>query len=425
MSVNQSEVSARVFSQPDRVMDSVSAMPSEEEISLLDIVIVIVQNRRLILKIAAYTMVIAVIVSLLLPIRYTATTSILPPQQTSSAGSALMAQLGNLSSVASLAGGSLGLKNPNDLQVAMLKSRTVEDAMLDRFHLVELFKVKQRSDARKQLENIVDIDNGAKDGLIRISVTDHDPRRAAEMANGYVEEFKRLSASLAVTEASQRRLFFEQQLTQAKDNLANAEEDLKKTGQKTGLIQLDSQTRATIELLANLRGQIAAKEVEISGMRSFATGENPELQMAEQQLAGLRLQEGKMGAASEGASNALIPKGSMQEAGIEYIRKLRDVKYFETIFDLLARQYEIAKVDEARQGATVQVVDRAIVPDRRSSPKRTLIVLGAAVFGLFLGGIWAFVREGLTRLSNNPAKHQRLESLKQSISRGKKQAIRP
>jgi tyrosine-protein kinase Etk/Wzc len=425
MSVNQSGISASVLSQPERYPDAVSPVPSEGDISLLDILIVIVQHRRLILKIAAYTVVIGVIVSLLLPIRYTATTSVLPPQQGSSAGSALMAQLGGLSSVASLAGGSVGLKNPNDLQVAMLKSRTVEDAMLDRFHLVELFRVKQRSDARTKLEKVVDIDSGAKDGLIRIAVTDRDPRRAAEMANGYVEEFKRLSATLAVTEASQRRLFFEQQLAQAKDNLANAEEDLKKTGLKTGLIQLDSQTRATIELVAELRGEIAAKEVQINAMRSFATGENPELQMAEQQLAGLRSQELKMGAASEGATNALIPKGSMQEAGIEYIRKLRDVKYFETVFDLLARQYEIAKVDEARQGTTVQVVDRAIIPDRRSSPQRTLIVLATAALGLFLGVVWAFAREGLTRLSNNPAEHLRLELLKKSISPGKKQAIRP
>ena len=332
-----------------------------------------------------------------------------------------MAQLSSsLGSVASLAGGSVGLKNPNDLQVAMLKSRTVEDAMVDRFHLMNLFDVKRKSDARKKLEKIVDIDSGIKDGLIRISVTDSDPHRAEEMANGYVEEFKKLSATLAVTEASQRRLFFEQQLVQAKDNLANAEEDLKKTEQKTGLVQLDAQTRATIELLADLRGQIAAKEVQIAGMRSFATGENPDLQVAEQQLAGLHAQEQRMGASSEGATNALIPKGNMQEAGIEYIRKLRDVKYFETIFDLLARQYEVAKVDEARQGAVVQIVDRAIVPDRKSSPQRTLIVLGAAVLGLFFGVAWAFSREGLTRLSNNPAERSRVEELKGLISPDKK-----
>lgn len=416
MSVKQFDQPRSMLAEPQRVVGPTVAISEEQEISLLDILIVVVRDRWLILKTMVCTIVLAMIVSLLLPIRYTATTSLMPPQQSNSAGSGLLSQLSSLGSVASLAGGSLGLKNPNDLQVAMLKSRTVEDAMVDRFHLIDLFKVTRKSDARKKLEKVVDIDSGAKDGLIRISVTDSDPHRAEEMANGYVEEFKRLSATLAVTEASQRRLFFEQQLAQAKDNLATAEEDLKKTEQKTGLVQLDAQTRATIELLADLRGQIAAKEVQIAGMRSFATGENPDLQIAEQQLAGLRAQEQRMGATTEGATNALIPKGNMQEAGIEYIRKLRDVKYFETIFDLLARQYEVAKVDEARQGAVVQVVDRAVVPDRKSFPPRTLIVLGAVVLGFIFGTVWAFSSEGLRRLSNNPAEQARMEELKGLIA---------
>jgi uncharacterized protein involved in exopolysaccharide biosynthesis len=210
-------------------------------------------------------------------------------------------------------------------------------------------------------------------------------------------------------------------LSKAKDDLATAEEELKKTGQKTGLIQLDSQARATIELIAGLRAQIAAKEVQISSMRSFATGENPELQMAQEELAGLRSQAERMGASSESATNALVPKGNMQEAGIEYVRKMRDVKYYETIFELLARQYEIAKVDEARQGSVVQVVDRAIVPDKRSSPQRTLIVLGASVFGVLIGIAWTLSTEGLMRLSNNPAEHARIETLKQLIFRVNKE----
>jgi tyrosine-protein kinase Etk/Wzc len=420
--VNQSEELTEALNQGarGRGTDPVSTESAEENISLLDLAIVIVQNRWLIVKTAFAVALVAVIISLLLPIRYTASTSILPPQQSSSAGAALMAQLGNLGSAASLASGSLGLKNPNDLQVAMLKSRTVEDAMLDRFHLMDLYKSKRRSDARKRFENAVDINDGAKDGLIRISITDGDPRRAADIANGYVQEFKKFSATLAVTEASQRRLFFEQQLSQAKDNLAHAEEELKKTELKTGLIQLDSQARATIELIADLRAQIAAKEVQISSMRSFATGENPDLQLAEQELAGLKSQEEKMGAASEDATNALLPKGNMQEASLEYIQRLRDVKYFETIFDLLARQYEVARVDEARQGSTVQVVDPAIIPDRRSSPQRTLIVLGAFVFGLFLGVAWVFTKVSFTRLSDNPAKRPRLEVLKGLISSEKR-----
>ncbi len=328
-----------------------------------------------------------------------------------------MSQLGGLGSVASLAGGGvLGLKNPNDLQVALLKSRTVEDAMIDRFHLMELFHEKLKSVARKDFEKVAEIDNGSKDGLIHISVTDRDPRRAADMANGYVEEFKKYSAGLAVTEASQRRLFFEQQLIQTKDNLANAEEELKKVEQKTGMIQLDSQARAAIELVAELRGQIAAKEVQISGMRSFATGENPELQLAEQQLATLKSQEEKLRANPGGASNVMIPKGNLQAAGIEYVRKLRDVKYFETIFDLLARQFEVAKIDEAHQGAIVQTVDRAVVPDHRSSPMRSVIVLVAALLGMFVGILLVFVREAVSRISSNPLEQSRVNTLKRLLS---------
>ena len=331
-----------------------------------------------------------------------------------------MMALSSLGSMASLAGGSLGLKNPNDLQVALLKSRTVEDAMVDRFHLLHLYNQKFRSGARKQLELFVDIDNGVKDGLIRISVTDKDPKRSADMANGYVEEFKKFSATLAVTEASQRRLFFEQQLDQAKDNLAKAENNLKIIQQKTGLLQLDAQARSAIELAADLRAQIATKQVEIGAMRSFATGDNPHLQVAEQQLASLQEQEAKMGSTSTGSTNAFLPKGTLQESSIEYIQKLRDVKYYETIFDLMARQYEIAKVDEAREGATIQVVDPAVVPDHRTSPKRTLIVLGFAVLGLFLGILWVFTDEGLTRIAKNPEERAQLETLKELMSSKRK-----
>ena len=391
------------------------AAADEVEVSLLDLLLVLARNRALILKTTLSLTFIGCLLAFLLPTRYTASTAILPPQQTGSAGAALMAQIGNLGSVASLAGGgALGaLKNPNDLQVAMLRSRTVEDAMVDRFHLMELYKEPIRSEARKKLEKWIDIENGAKDGMIRISVTDRDPQLAERMANGYVEEFKRFTGSLAVTEASQRRLFFEQQLVGAKDNLANAEEDLKKTEQQTGVVQLDTQARAVIGSVAQLRAQIAAKEVQIGAMRAYATSENPDLQVAEQELAGLRAQEQKMGASSDEGLNMLpIPKGNMQQAGLDYVRKLRDVKYYETIFDLLARQYEVAKVDEARQGAVIQVVDRAVVPDRHSSPKRLLIIAGATVLGLIFGIVWAFAEKGLERLENNPSERSRLYALR-------------
>jgi tyrosine-protein kinase Etk/Wzc len=417
--VTQSEGSVEVLSQPESSTDLIFA-PRAEEISLMTALLLIVKNRRFIAKITLGVALVAAIISLLLPFRYTASTTILPPQQGGSAGAALMAQLGNLGSVASLAGGLGALKNPNDLQVALLKSRTVEDAMVDRFGLMQLYHRKYKSDTRKKLESQVDIDNGSKDGLIHISVTDSSAQRAADMANAYVEEFKKFTATLAVTEASQRRLFFEQQLAQAKDNLAKAEEELKATEQKTGLIQLDAQARAAIQLIADLRAQVAAKEAQINAMRSYATGENAEMQLAERELAGLRAQEEKMGAASEGTTNALIPKGNMQESQIQFVRKIRDVKYYETIFDLLARQYEVAKVDEARQGSVVQTVDRAIVPDKRSFPLRSLIVLGAALFGLMVGIFWVLAADELTRLSSTPSGMIGLESLKKSFTSQKK-----
>ena len=391
---------------------------AESEISLLDLVIVLARRRRQILRAVLITTLIGIVLAFVLPVRYTATSSILPPEQGPSAGSALLSQLSVLGSLAGGGGSSLGLKNPNDLQVALLKSRTVEDAMVNRFHLLDLYHQKQMFDARNKLEKVVDIETSTKDPLIRISVTDPDPQRATDMANGYVEEFRKLSATLAVTEASRRRLFFEEQLLKAKDDLANAEEDLKRTEQKTGLIQLDSQARAAIESVATLRAQVAAKEVQISGLRLSATPENPQLTVAEEELAALKAQLAKIGSTASGSAPAIVG-GGIQQQGMEYARKMRDVKYFETIFELLARQLEVAKVDEAREGAMIQVVDKAVKPERHSSPKRTLIILGSVVLGLFIGIALAFSSEGLRRLRANPAERERLDALREALPKRK------
>ena len=394
------------------------APEASAEISLLDLLIVLARRRWNLLAGTAAAAALAAIVSFLLPNRFTATTVILPPQQNTSSAVALLGQLGSVNPLASLAGSSLGLKNPNDLQVAMLKSRTVEDAMIDRFNLMALYREKRKSDARKAFEKVVDIEDGIKDGLIRISVTDKDPRRAAEMANAYVEEYKKFSATIAVTEASQRRLFFEQQLVQAKEDLANAEEALKQTQQKTGLIQLDGQARAVIESVAQLRGQVAAKEVQIRAMHQFASEQNPDLQLAEQELAGLQSEVARMGAASgRSTGDFLMPKGSVPAAGLDYVRKLRDVKYNETIFELLAKQFEIAKIDEARQGSVVQLVDKAIPPDKKSSPKRLLIVACSTIGGFVLAIFWVLFSEALRLARKDPRQRDQLSALARSFGR--------
>jgi uncharacterized protein involved in exopolysaccharide biosynthesis len=392
----------------------------DDEISLLDLLIVLAERKLLILGVTAAFAILAIVVSLVLPSRYTATVTLLPPQQNTSMAAALASQLGNLGGLGALAGGSLGLKNPNDMFVAMFKSRTVEDAMVQHFNLMQEYRAKYPSDARKALEKYATVDGSGKDGMIHISVEDRDPRRAADLANGYIDQFRLQSQHLAIGEASQRRLFFEQQLEQAKDNLANAEEAMKETEQKTGVIQLDSQARALIESAASLRAQVAAKEVQIQGMRTYATGENSQVVQAQQELESMRAQLAKLGGSEDSASGGLIvPKGQVPEAGLEYIRKLRDVKYNETIFDILARQFEVAKLDEAKQGALVQVVDPAVPPDRRSFPKRGLLVIGATALGLFLGVFLALLQAGFGRIKRDPDVVGKLSLLKRALSLGK------
>src|SRR5882762_143596 len=264
---------------------------ADDEVSLLDLLIVLAKHKRLVLGLPLVAAVVAAIVSFLLPNVYTGTTKILPPQQNASATSALLNQLGGalggLGGLGGLAGGALGVKNPNDLYVGMLKSRTVADNMISRFELGKLYGEERLSDVRKRLEKETTIAAG-REGIITIEVDDKDPKRAADMANAYVDELMKLTKVLAVTEASQRRLFFERQLLQVKDNLTAAEMAARQGLQKGGLAQVDAQGRSMIEVTARLRAQISAKEVQIGSMRTFAAEGNPELQRTQQELEALR-----------------------------------------------------------------------------------------------------------------------------------------
>ena len=196
-----------------------------------------------------------------------------------------------------------------------------------------------------------------------------------------------------------------------------AEEALKQTEQQTGLIQLDSQARALIESAVSLRAQIAAKEVQIESLQTFATPQNAQLLQAQKELEGLRVQLAKLGGSeAESGTNLIVPKGKVPEAGMEYLRKYREVKYQETIFEILARQFEVAKLDEAREGALIQVVDSGIPPDARSSPKRTLIVLGATLFGLLVGAFTALLRAGLERLKGELETERKLNDFLRALS---------
>ncbi len=330
-----------------------------DEISLLDILIVLAKHKKLILGLPFLAAVITAAITLLMPNWYTATAKLLPPQQSQSNAVAILGQLGALSGGASSA---LGLKNPSDIFVAMLKSRTVADAIIERFNLNELYDEKYLQDTRKSLFKNVDITAG-REGVITLEVDDKSPQRAAEMANAYVEELEKLTRKLAVGEAGQRRLFFEQQLKQAKDDLTQAEMQLTKFQVEKKVLNPQGQASLTISAAAGLQAQIAAKEVQIAALRSFATQENPDLLRAQEELGGLRSQLAKVGrSGTSDVGDVLLSMGKAPQEGAEFLRKFRDVKYYETLFELLAKQYEIARIDEAKDATLIQVLDRAVIP---------------------------------------------------------------
>jgi uncharacterized protein involved in exopolysaccharide biosynthesis len=365
-----------------------------EKIHFPDHLIILAKRKWFIFKSVVCAAVLSAGISLLLPKTYTASAKIMPPQQNQSMGA--MAALSQLGPLAALAGGGLGLRTPSDLYVAMLRSRTVADNLIDRYSLMNVYRKTLREDARLQLTGHTEMLAG-KDGVISIFVDDRDPRRAADLANGYVDELEKLTKTLAVTEAGKRRLFFEREVKMASDDLANAEVALKQTQEKTGLILLDSQSRAMIESLTSLRARVAAQEVLVQQMRTFATPENPELIREEKALEALRDQLNRLEGGQGKRLFADVPIQNVPSAGLEYVRKYRDVKYREALFELLAKQYEAAKIDEARDSLIVQVLDKAVPPERKSGPHRAIIVVAVTVLALLVAVLIAFFMEGLEK----------------------------
>ncbi len=386
--------------------------------NVLDLLILLARRRRFILSITLSVTGLTAIITMLLPMRYTAATSILPPQQSTSPG-AFLSQMAGGEGLAALAGSSLGIKSQIDMYVAMFRSRTVEDAMIHRFDLMKAYHAKKLSEARKTFEARTSAVAGLKDGVIRVTVDGSTPEQAAAMANAYVEEFQKLASTVAVTEAAQRRLFFDRQLEEAKNNLSAAEQDLKRTELTTGMVQPDSQSRAMIESAATIQGQIAAKEVQLKAMSSFATDNNPEMIVLQRQLAELRTQLGRFTGNAGSDSDLFVPKGKVPEAALDYVRRLREVKYRETIFQALASQYQLARLDEAKQGAVFQVIDVAVPPDKRSFPQRTILVVLFTMLA-FIGACFSvWVAAGYRALRNDPEDGPRLSAL-QAALRGRR-----
>jgi capsule polysaccharide export protein KpsE/RkpR len=314
------------------------------------------------------------------------------PQQTQSTAAFLMSQMAlnptAANPLAGATGGSLNLRNPNELYLGLLASRPIADGIIGKFGLAGVYHAKDMTAARKALADRTTV-TSEKSTLIAISVIDTDKKRAADIANAYPEQLRALTKNLAVTEASQRRLFYEQRLKDAKEDLVSAELALQQIQKQKGLVQLDAQTKALITSLADLHAQVAAKEVQLQALRSYSTEQNPEVQLLESQLSSLQDQSARLEERSGSPESGGLDLADVAGAGAEYLRAEHELEYRQALFDLLLKQYDAARWDEARNAAVIQVVEEAIPPERKSAPRRTFIVLIFMALGLL--GSWLYI----------------------------------
>ena len=384
----------------------------EDEISLVELATTLGEEKKLIFGLPFVAGILAIVVSLLLTPIFTAKTTLLPPQNNSGGGAAAAA-LASLGGLAGLAGISTG-GTTADTVVAMLKSRSAKDQIIDQFNLVEYYEADLREDVYKTLDTNVRVSSDKKSNIITVEVDDKDPELAAKMANAYYEILKGLMTRVAVTEAQQRRQFFEDQFLKSKEELSNAEVKLKETQERTGLVELKSQAEATIEAVARLRGEIAQREVQLSAMRTFATPENADYRRVVGELNGLRAELKKLDKGGEGGELGLVSAGNLPEQGLEYVRALREVKYQEAVFEIMAKQFELAKVDEAKDGGNVQQLDAAVVPERKSKPKKAIIVIATVLAAGFLAVLIAFVRSAMRKANTDEESRQGFQALKKA-----------
>ena len=371
-----------------------------EGIDLLDLALPLAEHWKLLVLGPLLAGLLALGITFLVPKTYTSRTVFLPPQQQQSAAASAIAQLGALSG---LVGSAAGLQSPADQYVALLQSTTVADRLIDEFKLMQVYDEEFRFKAREELARNVRVSLGKKDGLITIEVDDEDPQRAADMANRHVDELRRLTSQLALTEAQQRRVFFEVQLTQTRDRLTQAQQALQASGFSLGALKADA--KAAAEGYARLRAEATAAEVRLQTLRRNLADNTPEVQQAQSTLGALRAQLGKL---EESTDLSGAP---------DYVSKFREFKYQETLFELFARQYELARLDESREGALIQVVDVAKPAEYKSRPKRALIAMATGVASLMLFAAGVFVRYAWRRAAQRPQRAARLDDLRAALGR--------
>jgi uncharacterized protein involved in exopolysaccharide biosynthesis len=377
---------------------------TREEVTLFDYWEVISRRKRAILAFCTLMVLTTLVVSLLLPKIFESTATLLPQLESNNA-LGLGAFLA--SSAAGNAAQSLGISlpgapaTPTDIFIAMLKSRIMADDVINRFNLMEYYEKKAMQDARVALENATRI-IVTKEKVIKITVEDKDPQLAADIANFYVSNLDRLNQTLSVSKARENRKFIEQRVADTQAALGKVEEALKEFQTQNRTVAIEAQSKAMIEATAMIQAQIMAQEVQLQVMASYLSPNNPEVARVQSSISELRKQlqimESGKGGKDRLPGDRLRPAiTSVPALALEYGRLTRDLKIQETLYALLISQYEQAKLTEARDTPTVQVLDPAVPAERKSRPKISLNLLIAGILSLLIGIFWAFVREALDR----------------------------
>jgi tyrosine-protein kinase Etk/Wzc len=385
------------------------------EFDLLDLLLVMAERKGTIILSTLIGTALAIgLVFLMHPV-FTAKALVLPPQQgQSSAG--LLTQLGNLASLTGL-GSSAAAKDPNDLYLAVLQSNTVEDGLIKRLNLMAAYKTNKISEARRMLAGSSKFVS-EKGGLISITVKDESPRRAADIANAYVDELHDINSRLIIGEAGVRRNFFSQQLALEKDRLTDAEIALQQTEEKTGAISPAGQTGVVVSQVAALQSQIISREVQLDALRTSSTDQNPDVIRINKEIDGLKHQMQSLESVQKGhkPGDIMLTSRSLPEDQVAFLRKQRDVQYHTLIFDLIARQFEAARLDEAKASPLIQVLDRAEPPERKSGPYRALWAIAGFVLGFLFGCIKVIGSYVHSRLQADEESARRLSQFRRALS---------
>ena len=381
------------------VQGSSTVLAPATDLSVLDLIVLVAENWKLLVLGPLAAGLLALGISFLLTPMFVSTARILPPQQTGVAAM-LASQMGAL---AGLAGAAAGIKSPADQFAAMLRSRTIFDGVIERFDLRQIYGTEHIEETRKALDDRVSITAGVKDGLISVEVEDADPKRAAEMANTFISLLAEMIRKLPQSEASQRRVFFEKQLADARANLESSEIALRSSNVDREMLK--SEPRAALEEIARLKAAMTMAELKISSLRGFLAESSPDFKQAQQELAAIRAQ---LLRAENGGQNASSATG-------DYIRRFRDFKYNELLFELMARQYELARLDETRDSSAMQIIDVAVPAEWKSRPKRALIAIVTTIAtGLLLFGALV-IRNLLKSAESDPGAEPKVRRLRQAL----------